>query len=70
MPLYVFPSELQPEIRANDVARSIRVAGGELLNNFVVVVEEGSAKDIFRHPKEQRTRQFLSRILKNEEYVI
>jgi L-cystine transport system ATP-binding protein len=35
-----------------------------------VVVEEGSAKDIFRHPKEQRTRQFLSRILKNEEYTI
>jgi L-cystine transport system ATP-binding protein len=35
-----------------------------------VVVEEGSAKDIFSHPKEQRTRQFLSRILKNHEYTI
>ena len=28
-----------------------------------VVVEEGSAEDIFSHPKEARTRQFLQRIL-------
>lgn len=28
-----------------------------------LVVEEGTAKDIFEHPKEARTRQFLRRIL-------
>ena len=28
-----------------------------------VIVEEGSASDIFEHPKEARTRQFLRRIL-------
>lgn len=33
-----------------------------------LVVEEGTASDIFQHPKEARTRQFLRRILdRNEE---
>lgn len=34
-----------------------------------VIVEEGSAEDIFGHPKQARTRQFLSRFLA-PEYVI
>ena len=31
-----------------------------------VIVEEGSPEEIFTHPKEQRTRQFLRRILDRE----
>lgn len=31
------------------------------------VVEEGSPDDIFVHPKEEKTRQFLQRMLKREE---
>ena len=35
-----------------------------------VVVEQGSPKEIFYHPKEERTRKFLERILNRVEYVI
>lgn len=35
-----------------------------------VVVEEGSPKQIFRTPKEERTAQFLHRILRDYDYVI
>ena len=35
-----------------------------------VVVEQGTAKEIFNNPKEERTRQFLQRVLKRIEYVI
>lgn len=35
-----------------------------------VVVEEGTPSDIFSHPKEERTRQFLRRILPEDDYVI
>lgn len=35
-----------------------------------VVVEEGSPKQIFRSPKEERTAQFLHRILRDYDYVI
>jgi L-cystine transport system ATP-binding protein len=35
-----------------------------------VVVEEGKPEDIFYHPKEDRTRQFLRRILPDYDYVI
>ncbi|SDB42944.1 amino acid ABC transporter ATP-binding protein [Butyrivibrio sp. INlla16] len=35
-----------------------------------VVVEQGSPKDIFYKPKEERTRQFLKRILPESDYVI
>ena len=34
------------------------------------VVEEGAPKDIFTHPKEERTKQFLKRILPQSDYVI
>jgi len=37
-----------------------------------VIVEEGSPNDIFAHPKEERTKQFLKRILPaaSDEYTI
>ena len=35
-----------------------------------VIVEKGSAKQIFNSPKEARTRQFLQRFLSRVEYVI
>lgn len=49
---------------AEDVAdRVIFMDGG-------VVVEEGKPGEIFYRPKEERTRQFLSRIIPQDEYVI
>ncbi|MDE5717612.1 MAG: ATP-binding cassette domain-containing protein, partial [Lachnospiraceae bacterium] len=35
-----------------------------------VIVEEGSASEIFTAPKEERTRQFLRRIIRDYDYVI
>jgi L-cystine transport system ATP-binding protein len=35
-----------------------------------LVVEEGSPREIFHNPKQQRTRQFLNRILRNNDYSI
>ena len=35
-----------------------------------VVVEQGTSREIFNNPKEERTRQFLQRILNRVEYVI
>ena len=35
-----------------------------------VVVEQGSPKEIFYKPKEERTKQFLKRILPVSDYVI
>ena len=35
-----------------------------------VVVEKGTPAEIFNHPKEDRTKQFLQRILKQVEYEI
>lgn len=35
-----------------------------------VVVEKGAPAEIFNHPKEERTRKFLQRILKSPEYII
>lgn len=34
------------------------------------IVEEGGPKEIFSHPKEERTKQFLRRILPDFDYVI
>ncbi|MBQ9589476.1 MAG: amino acid ABC transporter ATP-binding protein [Butyrivibrio sp.] len=49
---------------AEDVAdRVIFMDGG-------VVVEEGKPDEIFYKPKEERTRQFLSRIIPQDSYVI
>lgn len=35
-----------------------------------VVVEKGTPAEIFNHPKEERTRKFLQRIIKSPEYII
>ena len=35
-----------------------------------VIVEEGKPSDLFTHPKEERTKQFLRRILPEMEYII
>lgn len=34
------------------------------------VVEEGTPKEFFNHPKEERTKKFLSRFLSADDYVI
>lgn len=47
---------------AKDVANHVLFMDGG------VVVEEGSADDIFLHPKQERTKQFLRRVLP-EEYT-
>lgn len=43
------------------------VASRVIFMDAGIIVEEGIPKDIFRNPKEERTKQFLSRILTNEE---
>jgi L-cystine transport system ATP-binding protein len=49
---------------ARDIAnRVIFIDGG-------VIVEEGTPDDIFLHPKEERTKQFLKRILPDSDYLI
>lgn len=49
---------------AQDVAtRVVYMDGGE-------VVEEGTPRDIFSHPKDERTRHFLRRFLPDYDYVI
>ena len=35
-----------------------------------VIVEEGNPRDFFSHPKEDRTKQFLKRVLPVDDYVI
>jgi L-cystine transport system ATP-binding protein len=35
-----------------------------------VIVEEGPPSEIFSSPKEERTRQFLKRIIPESDYVI
>lgn len=46
------------------------VANKVLFMSDGTVVEEGKPGDIFYHPKEERTKQFLKRILPNDDYVI
>lgn len=46
---------------AKDVANKVVFMDGG------VVVEEGTPKDIFNHPKEERTRKFLARIMPQDE---
>lgn len=33
-----------------------------------LVVEEGTLEDLFTHPKEEKTQQFLQRMLKRDEH--
>jgi L-cystine transport system ATP-binding protein len=49
---------------AADIARKV------IFIDDGVIVEEGPPSEIFMHPKEERTRQFLSRILKDWTYAI
>jgi ABC-type polar amino acid transport system ATPase subunit len=49
---------------AQDVANKIIFMDGG------VVLEEGTPKEIFTCPKEERTKQFLKRILPEDDYVI
>nr|WP_297765005.1 amino acid ABC transporter ATP-binding protein [uncultured Butyrivibrio sp.] len=49
---------------ARDVATKVIYMDGG------VIVEQGSSKDIFSRPREERTRQFLSRFLTDYDYVI
>jgi L-cystine transport system ATP-binding protein len=35
-----------------------------------VIIEEASSYDFFNHPKEERTRQFISRVFPVPEYNI
>lgn len=49
---------------AQDVANHIVFMDGG------VIVEEGTPKDIFTRPREERTKQFLMRILPDRDYVI
>ncbi len=49
---------------AQDVANHILFMDGGL------IAEEGRPKDFFRAPKEERTRQFLRRILPDQDYSI
>ena len=46
------------------------VANKVLFMSDGAVVEEGRPNEIFYHPKEERTRQFLKRILPEDNYVI
>lgn len=46
------------------------VASHILFMDRGVVVEEGTSEEIFCRPKEERTKQFLRRIIKDYDYVI
>lgn len=49
---------------AQDVANHVIFMDGG------IVVEEGTPKAIFQHPKEERTKQFLRRVIQYYDYVI
>lgn len=49
---------------AKDVATKVVFMDGG------VVVEEGGPEQIFRHPKQERTQQFLRRVLPDYDYMI
>ena len=53
-----------PKKEAEDFARD--VASKVIFMDKGVIVEEGAPEEIFTHPKEERTAQFLKRILKED----
>ena len=55
---YIYNSAADPD-NTFDIKRVIFMADG-------VVVEKGTPEEIFDHPKEEATRKFLKRILKEE----
>ncbi|MBQ3650153.1 MAG: amino acid ABC transporter ATP-binding protein, partial [Treponema sp.] len=54
----------------HEMAFAEEVASHIVFMDGGVVVEEGSAKEIFNNPKEERTKKFLQRTLKRIEYII
>ena len=55
---------------AHEMSFAEEVASQVVFMDGGVVVEKGTAKEIYNNPKEERTRQFLQRTLKRVEYVI
>ena len=57
-------------IVTHEMSFAQEVASKVIFMDGGVVVEQGSAKQIFTAPKEERTSQFLHRVLKDYDYVI
>lgn len=57
-------------IVTHEMSFAQEVASKVIFMDGGVVVEQGSAKQIFTAPKEERTSQFLHRVLKDFDYVI
>lgn len=54
----------------HEIAFAEEVATQVVFMDGSVVVEKGTSDELFYHPKEERTKQFLERVLKRVEYVI
>lgn len=54
----------------HEIAFAEEVATQVVFMDGGVVVEKGTSDELFYHPKEERTKQFLERVLKRVEYVI
>lgn len=57
-------------IVTHEMSFAQEVASKVIFMDGGVIVEQGSAKQIFTSPKEERTIQFLRRVLKDYDYVI
>ena len=57
-------------IVTHEMSFAEEVASQVIFMDEGVVVEKGTSQEIFNHPKEDRTKQFLQRVLKNVDYVI
>ncbi|MFZ4858297.1 MAG: amino acid ABC transporter ATP-binding protein [Desulfuromonadaceae bacterium] len=57
-------------IVTHEMSFALEVASRVIFMDGGVVVEEGAPQDIFSRPKEERTRQFLRRIIPDYEYAI
>ena len=51
-------------IVTHEMAFAEEVADRVLFMDGGVVVEEGPAREVFRHPKSERTAQFLSKVIR------
>lgn len=54
----------------HEISFADEVADKILFMDGGYVVEEGSPKDILSHPKEERTKQFMRRLLPEDNYII
>ena len=57
-------------VATHEMSFAEEVADRVIFMDGGVVVEEGKPDEIFYRPKEERTRQFLSRIMPADSYVI